>query len=289
MQKEFFSNFTERQQEYLKKLQIFTLHDLLSYFPRAYLDLTKQSKLEECYVNDMVFLSATLVQSAELIVRGKQKFIKANFALYADGGKIKESFSCVWFNAPYVVNKLKTVGEEFLLYGRLQKNKYGNYSIINPSFESKEHNNNLKGLIPIYPLKGTVKQGNVRVLVQKALTMAKITSYIPVELQKKYKLFSLAQSYKIVHAPKNVKEKSIASERIAIEEYFILLSAFKIFKGNQENKRTLKYSCSREEVQSFIERFPFTLTKAQQQAIADIYNDLKRQRKMNKYLLDLSL
>lgn len=284
MQVEFFSNFTEKQQEYLKKLELLTLHDILSYFPRAYLDLTKQSQLKNCYINDLILISAKLIHSAEAFHKGRQKIIKATFLVETENNSMQEKLSCIWFNAPYVLHKLKNTGEEFLLYGRLQKNKYGSYSLINPSFESKEENKNLKGLVPIYTLKSTIKQGNVRALVQKALKIAKISSYIPVALQKKYKLSPLADSYNSIHLPKTVKEKNLASERIAVEEYFILLSAFKLFKGNQENKRMLHYTCSKEALEKFIERFPFTFTNAQLQAVNDIYNDLNGQGRMNRLL-----
>ena len=284
MQIEFFSNFTEKQREYLQKLQLFTLQDILSYFPRAYLDLTKQSQLKNSYHNDFIFIAAKLMQPAEIFQKGRQKFIRANFIVEHEDDGLQEKFACIWFNAPYLLHKLKNTGEVFLLYGRLQKNKYGQYSFINPTFESKEENKYLKGLVPIYTLKSTIKQGNVRALVQKALSLAKISSYIPLALQKKYKLSSLVESYHAIHAPQNIKEKILASERIAVEEYFILLSAFRLFKGKQKKQQVLQYSCTKDALNNFIKGFPFTFTNAQLQAVNDIYNDLIQHGSMNRLL-----
>lgn len=69
------------------------------------------------------------------------------------------AFTAMWFNQPYVAQKLKD--GEYLFYGRVQ-NKYGQVTVINPSFEELDKNYRLKGIVPVYSLKGSLTQKIVR-------------------------------------------------------------------------------------------------------------------------------
>ena len=69
-------------------------------------------------------------------------------------------FTAVWFNQPYVMSHLKA-GEEYLFYGRV-KSDFGGVSIINPSFEPLDNNVRLKGIVPVYTLKGNLTQKVLR-------------------------------------------------------------------------------------------------------------------------------
>ena len=133
---------SEKREKDLSKLDIFTVEDLVRYFPRDYLDLTQTVNLSECYHNDVVLL-ACRVTSPPQTVYGRRPFVK----VWCEQGG--DRFSAVWFNAPYVRNNLK-VGEEYLFYGRLQ-NKYGMGapSMINPSFELRSRGTRLQGIVPV--------------------------------------------------------------------------------------------------------------------------------------------
>lgn len=98
-------------------------------------------------------------------------------------------FTAVWFNMPYLAKTLKD--GEYLFYGRVQ-NKYGQVSLVNPTFEPMAVNARLKGLVPVYPLKAPLTQRAVRTAVQAALREVSPPSVIPQELVAKYRLASLA-------------------------------------------------------------------------------------------------
>ena len=125
----------------------------------------------------------------------------------------------------------------------------------------------LRGLVPVYPLKGGVPQRVVRDAVLAALRTERIVSVIPQELQKKYALAPLAAAYRSVHAPESKEEARGAAERMALEEYFTLLSAFKLIKGDRQEARTHKYAVTEREVADFERRFPFPFTAGQQAAV----------------------
>ena len=94
------------------------------------------------------------------------------------------TFSIVWFNQPYVVNKI-VAGKEYYFYGRIT-NKLGLVSMTNPVFEEVENNNKLKGIVPVYSIKGSLTQSVMKYATVNAVSLLNVESVIPLSLQNKY-------------------------------------------------------------------------------------------------------
>ncbi len=266
---------SEKREKDLNKLNIYTAEELIRHFPRDYLDLTHVTPLKNAYHNDVI-LTACEVLNVEQNRYSKRPFVKA---LCQQGGYI---FTAIWFNQPYVAQKLEP--GEYLFYGRVQ-NKYGmGCQMVNPSFEKAEKSSRLQGIIPVYPLAGSLTQGVVRMAVRQAVQKLPVASYIPQSLQKKYDLMPLKEAYIKVHAPQSQEDIKTGSARIALEEYFLLLSAFKVIKGDRDDARLNAYSVTRADLASFISRFPFEFTAGQKQAVEDIFSNVHSPRKMNRLL-----
>jgi ATP-dependent DNA helicase RecG len=164
------------------------------------------------------------------------------------------------------------------------QNKFGQISIVNPSFEPLDKNYRLKGIVPVYSLKGSLSQKIVRSAVKEGLAKADLNSVIPEKIIQKYNLPSLVKSYFEVHNPTSERAKDLASERIALEEYFTLISAFKMIKGGKEEARIKKYSVTAEDVKAFAARFGFEFTDGQKAAVNEIYKNIYAPSKMNRLL-----
>ena len=276
MQLSALKNIGEKREKEFMALGVKSAEDLARYFPRAYLDLTSRSLLKDAYHNDVVLIAAQVnrVQGSPN-PKARLKIVRA--FCEQDG----YPFTIVWFNQPYVANKLKT--GEYLFYGRV-RNEFGQRTLINPTFEPLDKNERLKGIIPVYSLKGKLTQKVVRKAVQEALQKVNIDSLIPYPLQKKYGLPSLARAYYEIHSPSSSYNIDKAAERIAIEEYFLLISAFKMIKGGKEDARLKKYSVTAREVKAFSERFGFAFTDGQKRAVNEIYENLHSPTKMNRLI-----
>jgi ATP-dependent DNA helicase RecG len=223
----------EKREKDFQKLGIYEVEDLVRFYPRAYLDLTERTSLKNAYHNDMVLVACQVNRVTPVNYGSKRKMVKAFCS--QDGFP----FTVVWFNQPYVASQLKA--GEYLFYGRVQ-NKLGQVSLVNPTFEPMDKNYRLKGIVPVYSLKGGLSQKVVRAAVKEGLQKVDLTTAIPWQIVKKYDLPDLERAYFEVHNPTSHKAKDDASERIALEEYFTLISAFKIMKGGKEEVRTRKYS-----------------------------------------------
>ncbi len=266
---------TEKRAKDFEKLNITDTADLVRYFPRAYLDMTSRVSVREVFHNDMALVACRLTSVAPVRYTGRVKYVRAY--LEQDG----DVFSAVWFNMPYLAGRLKA--GEYLFYGRVQ-NRYGQVTLVNPSFEPLLKNTRLKGLVPVYPLRASLTQKAVRDCVAQALKAEAFRSVIPAELIDKYKITPLKEAYFAIHAPKTQKEMQKASERIALEEYFTLISAFKLIKGDKNEARSRRYCVSERDIFEFEKRFSFEFTAGQQSAVRTIYENLTSPFRMNRLL-----
>ncbi len=264
----------KRAKDFLK-IGIADTADLVRYYPRAYLDMTARASVRDLYHNDTALVACRLVSVDPVRYTGRIKLVRAWLKQNGD------TFSAVWFNMPYLAPRLKA--GEYLFYGRVQ-NRYGHVSLVNPSFEPLDKNARLKGLVPVYPLKGALTQKILRGAVTEALRGETFVSVIPPELQQKYALFPLKEAFYGVHAPKSQEELRRASERIALEEYFTLLSAFKLIKGDRNDARLKKYRVSERDIAEFLKRFPFSFTEGQKAAVRAIYENVTSPVRMNRLL-----
>lgn len=267
----------EKRSEDLNKLNIYDTADIIRHFPRAYLDMRSTQALNYSYHNDIVLTTGKVV-SMPLI------------SYFRRGGMVKITceqeglyFTVIWFNQPYVANKL-VAGEEYLFYGRVRKEN-GVISLVNPSFELCEKVFRLKGIVPQYQVKGNLTQKVIRDAIRLSVNLEKPQSLIPISLQKKYELTGLYEAYKQVHDPEDFNALKNASNRIAIEEYFSLISAFKMIKGDTKQIRNHRYNCTAEELLQFIyTRFDFEFTEGQKSAVNEIYGDMTGDSVMNRLM-----
>lgn len=260
----------------LKKLGITSIDGLINNFPRSYLDMTKITQIKYAYHNEFVLTVAKVETEPRVFNSGRVKYVK----LYCS--HMSDTFSIVWFNQPYVVDKLK-VGEEYFFYGRVS-NKLGLVSMTNPIFEPVDKNYKLKGLVPVYSIKGNLTQNLMRSFCLSGVELSSINTAIPDNLVKKYALTSLKKSYYEVHSPTSQNSLNNASERIALEEYFKMISAFKVIKGDKKCLRFNKYVCESNDVQDFAKRFNFEFTDGQKKAVNEIFTDLTSDTIMNRLL-----
>jgi RecG-like helicase len=126
-----------------------------------------------------------------------------------------------------------------------------------------DKNYRLKGIVPVYSLKGPLSQKVVRAAIHEALQKVNLNSVIPYPLRERYGLSSLIKAYYELHNPTSMQSKDDAAERVALEEYFVLISAFKLIKGGKEEARVHKYTVSAADVKEFATRFAFEFTDGQ--------------------------
>jgi len=268
---------SDKRADDLLKLGIDTPEKLIRHFPRNYLDLRNITPLEKCYNNEIVLTCGRVMTAPRAFTSARR--IKCVRVAVEQGMR---GFSAVWFNAQYVMSKLKA-GVEYLFYGRI-KCDLGGVTIINPSFEEVDKNTRLKGIIPVYTVRGNLTQRAIRDVTLNALNSMDVQSVIPYNLARKYNLSDLKSAFYEVHSPTDLVKQKLSAERIAIEEYFTLISAFKFIKGDRQQVRINNYACSPSDMREFTKRFGFEFTDGQKKAVNEIFADLSSPKSMNRLL-----
>ncbi|MDY4187127.1 MAG: ATP-dependent DNA helicase RecG [Candidatus Borkfalkiaceae bacterium] len=268
---------SDKRIEDLNEMGIFSAEDLIKHFPRNYLDLTSVLPLKTYNAGEYAFTKARLISSPQTFTSARK--LKCVKALCSQGNEV---FTVMWFNQPYVTKRLEC-GEEYLFYGRLQC-KYDRFTMTNPTFEKAEKNDYLKGILPVYTLRGSIYQRAMQKIILDAVYKVKPVSLIPAPLIKKYDLAPLEEAYLEVHSPSSFENKDRASDRIAIEEYFALVTAFKVIKGDKQQMRGVKYTATAENVKEFVLRFGFEFTEGQKKAVNEIFSDMRAPTVMNRLL-----
>lgn len=277
MELEKIKGVSDKRIKELQKLSIYNCESLIRHFPKNYLDLSTVQNLQSCNNYEMALIKAKPVSFPQNRISHSKRISYVKVICESDN----QFFTIIWFNSPYVLQKLKAE-HEYLFYGRI-KNEYGQITLMNPTFEPLDKNYRLKGIVPVYK-SGNIAQGIMSSIVKNALNICPPKTTIPFFLERKYGLRDLRQAYYGIHFPRRQEDIKNCSERIALEEYFLLTCSFKLIKGGKERVRQNEYSTCADDIKEFSKRFGFEFTNGQKQAINEIFSDLKNPHVMNRLL-----
>lgn len=257
-----------------KKLAVNTVGDLIEYYPRAYLDLSRPVAISEAQLNP----DANMAVKAMVVSKTGEQRIRKGLSIFKVVAVDEDEapFSITFYNVKYTVDSLN-VGEYYIFYGK-----------VGGTFTKKEMNSpqvfsteNTSGLLPIYPQTNGLTSKLIAKNVRDALSLISenIPDPIPAFLRTEEQLCTLSYALEKIHFPQNSLEVNIAKERLVFEELFFLSLAFKTLKINNRTEGGQLYSIFEEE--KFYSSLPFAPTGAQKRAVADIIHDLKTKR-MNR-------
>lgn len=269
--KELKFSITPREMKNLNSLGIFSVQDLLYYFPRAYDDRTNIKKIEELKGDEYVVLKVQFLSVTTPFSPTRMKMTKARAT---DG---TGAIDVVWFQMPYLSKTLQT-GEDYILIGNVKRGY--NFQMTNPEFKkvSNQKQTTAGEILPIYSSKKNLPQNSLRKLLKKG--MAEYIKYykenIPEELMEEYNIMPRKKAIKEIHFPTDKKNLEEAKRRFAIEELLVLEM------GILENKyingitkeRKYKIEDRRELVKNYLINLNFGLTNAQKRVITEIYKEL---------------
>ena len=143
----------------LNKLGIYTLEDLITYYPREYEDRGKPKFIAELVDGEEALIEAIVVSKmAEVKIRKNMTIYKL---IVRD-----ETGTCTltWFNQKYLKNRF-VLGEKYKFYGKVS-NKCGKAEMNSPVYDEEETSKNTGKIIPIYPLTYNLSQNTIRAVIE---------------------------------------------------------------------------------------------------------------------------
>ncbi len=266
----------EKRAQLYKKLSIETIGQLLYYFPRSYLDLTKVVDIADCQTGELCTIRATVTH------KGREQHIRRGLSVFKvkvadDSGPMNLTF----FNAKFTVDAL-TVGEEYLFYGKLLSGGMTAPMIVPCDGPTQ--------VIPVYPLTAGLSSKMISSNVQQALALIeqdlteekKLPDPIPQSLRQKYSLCHLHYALSNIHIPSDTGAVEIAKRRLIFEEFFTL--ALSLASVRSRHHAASSYHCGEVDLEEFYTSLPFSPTAAQTRAISDILRDMDSSIPMNRLI-----
>ncbi len=266
----------EARAKLLEKLDIRTVYDLISYFPRAYEDRSVIRELAEIGEGETACVRAAVI-STPVLSRIRKGLNLTRFRIADDSGSAEVTF----FNQPYIRNTLH-VGSRYSFYGRFQR--FGNkLSLQNPTFESAEEEGKTTGrIVPVYRLTAGISQNTLIKSIRQGLDscLEELRDLLPEETVRRYALPDIRRAYRCIHMPADMTEAMEARQRLVFEELFVLACALGSMKSQRKNEAG--YVITAPELEDFTGRLPFSLTGAQTRAIRDSLADMASGSAMNR-------
>lgn len=273
-------NIGKERAKKLEKLNIYTVNDIIEYFPRAYDDRSNISKIKDIEKDKKNTIIGRIVGTVQNI---KSKNITISKAKIFDG---ETYLDIVWYNRAYI-KKALIYSREYIFTGKVIE-KYDKLVMESPDYEiidnTKENLSNGR-IVPIYSSTNKLSQKILRAIIKDVLDemLDKIEEFLPKGILEKYNFCDRPFAIENIHFPKDEESFFKARERLVFEELFLIqIMLFKI-KGFIENKET-DINIEDKDINDIIEILPFKLTLAQQKVLEDIYIDFSKGKVINRLI-----
>ena len=276
---------------YYYKLGINTINDLITFYPKKYIDYTLFRTISELNEGEYCTIKGTVTSFS--MFTSKKNLAIVKIILKDETGTIILNYFFKQ-NNKYLSNKYRDEfkkGSTFIISGKVKFDKYnGKYTFDNPKTEQYivSYNNETKGQIsPVYPLCENFSEITLKKGIENAINIyqSQIQTIIPEYLTKKYNFLSRYEAIKEIHNPTNLYTLEVARNTLVYEELFLFELKIAKYRNDIKNNYNLKFNMKENSlVNKFIKSLPFELTKAQKNAINEILNDLNSQKPMRRLL-----
>ena len=264
-----------KTKELLNKIKIYTVEDLLNYYPYRY-DIIKRSDLSNLSDGDKIIIDG--------IVEGQPTTIYINKSLKKMIFRISTKtmiLNITLYNRTHLYSDLKS-GKEVTIIGKYNKLKNTvivsdiRFGLLPPSAKIEPIYYTTEGL--------TVKQ------ISKFESIALENDYdvidlVPRYIEEKYNLMNKKSAIKNIHVPEDILLLKKARQRIKYEELFMYVLKINYLKNKINNDNlAIERNIDKDKLDKFIKSLPFELTLDQDKAVNDIINDLSIKKRMNRLL-----
>ena len=202
----------------LNKLGLFSMEDLLRYFPRDYEDRRTIRPIAQLEEGAAVCVQA-MVSDEPRKTRLPGGRTMARCRVFDSTGALQLTF----FNQPYL--KLER-GREYIFFGKPEFTGRGR-GMINPVFEPAEDARSAGRLLPIYPKTGEISQNQLRKWMQAALELSAghYLEPLPAHVVARWQLCPPEEAYRAIHFPESPEDVAKARRRLIFEELFTFCAA----------------------------------------------------------------
>lgn len=265
----------------LNKIGIFTLKDLVTYYPRGYEDRSKPKNIYECTNGEVV-----LIEAVALSRLMDARISKGRTMQKITVGDETGQAIITWFNQPYLKSKFQ-VGKKYRFYGKIEY-KFGKFGMSSPVFDEIDNSNNTGKIIPIYPLTYSLTQNTLRKIIENGLeninSNGGFKETLPEYILNEYKLENSNEANKNIHFPRDFNDFKKARKRLVFEELLSTqLALLQLKNNNLTDKKGIIFD-KNIKMSDVVNSLPFNLTKAQLRVLQEIDENMESDKSMNRLL-----
>lgn len=269
-----------KKESSLNSLDIFSVLDILTHFPRRYIDRTNEAKISALQVGEEGMILVEILNVYKQKTRNRRSLVTAKVT--DQTGNVTLTF----FNQPWREKQLK-VGTEVIIFGKLDQYR-GEYRMVNPVVDLI--GDKTGKFIPVYAQSGKAGLSTWEFCnwTKDALDKSKVRGFaepLPSAIREQYDLVSRDNAYSSIHNPKNLGEMLTARKRLVFDE-LLRIQLLLLARKRQLELATqgISHDFSGDLVNKLIESLPFEPTNAQSKAIAEIFQDLRASYPMHRLL-----
>lgn len=281
----------------LNKLGIYTVQDLMLYFPKKHIDYSSRTLIRDLKEGETTTVFGYIKSVSAFNTQKKLSVVKVTVA--DESGRLDLSFFQAKSNR-FMLERTKSqfpINAGIMLSGKVKRNNYDGkltfdkptYSIMTGEFlEDKNSNLNIARIVPIYTVCEDLSIKVLRRAIFNAIQKYKdeIENVIPDFMREKIGLLDKKTAVEQIHFPENQELLEQARFSLIFEELFLIqLKMVRIREQNSHNHSALALKIKEKGlVKEFINNLPFELTGAQKKAVNEILNDLNSDVPMARLL-----
>ena len=258
----------------LGSLGIYSIYDLLFYFPFRY-DELQTLPLDQIMDGQKVMLKG-IVATEAFVSRFGYKKSRLSFKMRIDHDVIMVNF----FNQPWLKNKIE-IGQEVAIYG---KYNVARQSLTAFKFVAAKENDS--GMAPIYPVNRHVKQKKLVDLINVAIDdfIDQVQDIVPEKLRQEYRLLKDQVIIEKMHHPKNSHEAELAKRSAIFREFFIFELQLALLTRNDGKQMGYAKKYDLTEIAQLTKSLPFELSDDQKHVVNEIFADMHSDGQMRRLL-----
>jgi ATP-dependent DNA helicase RecG len=270
----------ERKQESLAAVGVESVLDILTTYPRRWVDRTNEARVSDLVPGAEALVLVTVRSARKRPLRNRRTMVEA--VVGDDSGRLH----VVFFNQPWRERQL-TPGLQVALYGKVDSFR-GGLQMANPVVDLI--GDRTGRIVPIYPQseKAQLNTWEIAGWVEDALAKARprgLAEPVPAGVRQRLGLIDRWRALHDIHLPETIADKEKARRRLAFDELLRVQLVLVMRKRAMEREAVgIRHVVAGELVRRFLAALDFPLTAAQRRVIAEIDADLAAPHPMHRLL-----
>ncbi len=272
----------DRKAEGLAAVGVENLADLLTYYPRRYVDRTNECRVQDLVVGEEALVLVTVDRVASRRTKGRPPRTLVTAEVSDETGRLRVTF----FNQSWRERQLSP-GTPVALFGKVDMYA-GRRQMTNPVVDLIGRRTGR--IVPIYPQseKAGLSTWEIGAWVEEALRRSQprgLADPVPEWVLDRYGLVRRGEAFAGIHAPESMAHKEVARKRLVLDELLrVQLALVQRKRHVERTTRGITQATEGPLLDVFVSRLPFRLTDDQQAAIAEIALDLAAPHPMHRLL-----